>query len=145
MPTITCPDCGQVTEVEALRRGADEFCSHCDYPLFWARVDGGTFMPVEDNEATRRRLPGTGGRMTVGSRVCPVCAEQNPLSRTHCLRCGSLLDPPPPEEPVIVEELPPPPPPPEPEPVVEVKRPWWPWALVAAVVVAIVVVIILTG
>ena len=36
MAEIVCPECGQVTTLTAIRRAADEFCAHCDYPLFWA-------------------------------------------------------------------------------------------------------------
>lgn len=131
MITITCPDCGNAAMFESMRRGADEFCPNCDFPLFWAKSDvpAGTLGDLVD--ATRRRLPGTGGRTTIGTRVCPECAELNRLSATHCIRCGADLDPPPPPpppepepEPVVVFVPPPPPPPP---------APTWPlWAAVAA-------------
>ncbi len=142
MATITCPECSQVSEFEALRRSADEFCSHCDYPLFWARPDGPALLDNGTVDDSRRRLPGTGGRMTVGSRACPECAEQNPLSGVLCIRCGSLLDPPPPIEPLPEPE----PAPPPPAPVVVVvppKRRWWPWVVLGVAVVVLVVVLII--
>jgi hypothetical protein len=144
MPDITCPECGQVTRLVTVRRAADEFCSHCDFPLFWARVD----LPVEEGavtaSATLRRLPGAGGRMTIGTKVCPACGELNPMANTHCIRCAADLDPRPPEP--APPPPPPPPPPPEPEPVVEQRTPWWIWALVVAlfVVVAVVVVVVVS-
>ncbi len=124
MPTnITCPDGGQVAEFDALRREATEFFPNCDFPLFWARPDGPQLVGADFVDTTRRRLPGTAGRMTIGNRVCPACGEQNPFGITNCIRCDSLLDPPPPE-PVI--ELPPPPPP---VVIIEPQRNWWPWIL----------------
>jgi hypothetical protein len=124
MPTtITCPDCGDIAEFDALRREATEFCPSCDFPLFWARPDGPHLVSLDSVDTSRRRLPGTAGRMTIGNRVCPACGEQNPFGITNCIRCDSLLDPPPPE-PVI--ELPPPPPP---VVIIEPQRNWWPWIL----------------
>ncbi len=128
MITITCPDCGNATMYESMRRGADEFCPHCDFPLFWVRTDIPNGSLGELVDATRRRLPGTGGRTTIGTRVCPECAELNRLSATHCLRCGADLDPPPPApepepEPEVVVVVPPLPPP--------VRQPLWPlWVAV---------------
>ena len=131
MITITCPDCGNAALFESMRRGADEFCPNCDFPLFWAKTDMPTGSVGDLVDATRRRLPGTGGRTTIGTRVCPECAELNRLSATHCIRCGADLGPPPPPEPepepVVVVMAPPPPPPP---------APTWPlWVAVAAGVV----------
>jgi len=133
MADLTCPECGTVTELPAIRRAADEFCRHCDYPLFWtpsavpAAVGGATA------DATLRRLPGAGGRQRIGSKVCPECGELNPLGETACLRCGADLDARAPEP---VFELPEP----EPEPVVEPEpepgTPWWWWAVLVAVLTA---------
>jgi hypothetical protein len=142
MPDIVCPECGQVTRLEVVERSADEFCSHCDYPLFWARSVMAAATTSDSAEASRRRMPGAGGRLIVGTRVCPACGELNPLSRTHCLRCSADLDPPPPPAP----PPPPPPPvllPPPPEPVVEKGIPWWVWVLVAVAFVIVTVLVIL--
>lgn len=122
--TITCPECGQVTEFDGMRREATEFCSNCDYPLFWARPDGPQLVTVESSDTTRRRLPGTAGRMVIGHRLCPECGEQNPMGNTNCIRCNALLDPPPPEPVVVIV-----PPPPPPVVIIEEKRNWWPWIL----------------
>ena len=87
-------------------------------------------------------MPGAGGRLLVGTRVCPACGELNPLSRTHCLRCAADLDPPAPPPP----PPPPPPPvllPPPPAPVVEKGIPWWVWVLVAVAFVIVTVLVIL--
>jgi hypothetical protein len=136
---IMCPECGQASELDAIRRGADEFCSHCDFPLFWARANLPTGSDAAAVDDSRRRLPGTAGRRTVGSRACPECHELNPLGNTHCIRCSAVLDP----EPVVVvpEPLPPPP-----APVVVVepppKRRWWPFVVLAAVAVVLVVTIV---
>jgi hypothetical protein len=32
---VTCQDCGLTTALPVIRMTADEFCSVCDYPLFW--------------------------------------------------------------------------------------------------------------
>ena len=142
MADVTCPQCGTETEMLAVRRAADEFCSQCDYPLFWAPSTAPITTPGGNAQATLRRLPGAGGRRRVGSRICPDCGELNPVAATHCVRCDADLDPPPP-----------PPPPPAPEPVPESvvhvpieaapTSPWWVWwvlggALLACVVVPIV-------
>ena len=44
MADIVCPECGLVTSLTAIRRAADEFCAHCDYPLFWAP----TALPLDN-------------------------------------------------------------------------------------------------
>lgn len=139
MSEITCPECGQVSPLTVIRRAADEFCTHCDYPLFWApsSVPLATGGPASD--ATLRRLPGAGGRMLVGTQVCPSCGELNPIAATHCIRCDADFNPLPPEP----EPLPPPPPEPV---VVEEKRRWWLWLLLALlfVIVTVVVIVLLT-
>ncbi len=139
MTTITCPECGLQAQFDSMRRNAEEFCERCDFPLFWARSDAPLVMASNGADTTRRRLPGTGGRVTVGSRLCPECGELNPLGETHCIRCTADLDPPPPPEPVVEVYVEPPPPPPEPEPV---KRRWWPWVVLAVAVILLAVVLI---
>jgi uncharacterized paraquat-inducible protein A len=132
MPDIVCPECGQVAQLVAIRHAADEFCTKCDYPLFWAPSAVPTSSPGSSNMATMRRLPGAGGRQRVGSKVCPECGELNPLAESYCIRCTADLDPkppPPPEpepEPIVFV-----PPPPEPEPAPE--PPWWPWPAIGLV------------
>lgn len=119
--SVTCPECGMVSEATLSRRDSSDFCSRCDFPLFWTPsriiVDG-----RGASEAALRRLPGTAGRVTVASLACPHCAESNSLAATTCVRCGGLLHPPPPVAPSV--PLPPPPPPPEP---IAVREPlsWW--------------------
>jgi hypothetical protein len=146
MPDIVCPECGQVTRLEVVQRNANEFCSHCNYPLFWARSVVTAAATGDVAEASRRRMPGAGGRLLVGTRVCPACGELNPLSRTHCLRCAADLNPPPPEPPPPPPPPPPAPLPPPPEPVIEKGIPWWVWLLVAVafVIVTVLVIIIVT-
>jgi hypothetical protein len=131
MADIVCPECGQVTTLAAIRKAADEFCPHCDYPLFWAPTAVPLASASMASDATLRRLPGAGGRMTIGTLVCPACGELNPMVETHCIRCGASLHPEPEPEPEpIPEPPPPPPPPPEPEP----RSWWWLWVVLTAVV-----------
>ena len=132
--TITCPECGTITTFDQIQRDSTEFCQRCDYPLFWARPDGPALVSTSNIDVSRRRLPGTGGRLVVGSRPCPECGEQNPLNGVYCIRCSALLDPlPVPEPPPPPAPLPPPPPPPEPA------RNWWPWIVLGVGVVILLV------
>lgn len=120
---ITCPECGTVAMVALTRRESDDFCRQCDYPLFWTpskiQLDSGNTAGE-----SLRRLPGTSGRVMVGSTPCPHCAEGNLLTAEVCARCGGLMNPPAPA-PVVAA------PPPAPAPVPEPKKPipWWVWAL----------------
>jgi hypothetical protein len=142
MADVICPECGVVTELETIERSAKEFCSHCDFPLFWAPT-ARALSSAELDGGTLRRLPGAGGRMRVGSRVCPACGELNPLGNVYCLRCRSELDPKPPEPPPPPAPEPPPPPPPAPPPPPpEPRLAWW-WLLVAAGALALVVLLVL--
>ena len=127
MPDLVCPECGTVTTLPAIRRASDEFCSHCDFPLFWAPSAVPEATATASSDTTLRRLPGAGGRLIVGSRVCPTCGELNLLSAVLCVRCNGEMDP----APVVA-----PPPPPLPPPAPVVKRRWWPWVVLAVVVVA---------
>ena len=139
MPDIVCPGCGQVNSLVAIRRSAEEFCPHCDFPLFWAPTAVPMATPGSSSAASLRRLPGAGGRQHLGSKICPACGELNPLIQVYCIRCSADLDPkpapPPVPAPVVVEEPPPPPPPPPP-------APWWPYP-VAALIVVIEIVLLL--
>lgn len=121
---VTCPECGTVAMVALTRRESDDFCAQCDYPLFWTPskvvLDSGTLAGD-----SLRRLPGTSGRVMVGSVPCPHCAEGNLLTAALCARCGGDMNPPP--APVVIAPAPPPPPAPEPEPTKSV--PWWVWAV----------------
>lgn len=140
MPEIQCPECGRTAEFVAIRRFKDEFCQHCDYPLFWAPSSVPATSPGVNSDATLRRLPGAGGRHRVGTKVCPTCGELNPITETHCLRCRNDLDP----KPVEPPPAPPPPKPaprpapPEPEP----ERNWWIWVVIAVCVILAVLALI---
>jgi hypothetical protein len=68
MPDIVCPECGQLSRFVAIRRAADEFCAHCDYPLFWAPTALPLVTGATASDATVRRLPGAGGRMMIGAK-----------------------------------------------------------------------------
>jgi len=131
MPDLVCPECGTVTTLPAIRRASDEFCSHCDFPLFWAPSAVPEATATASSDTTLRRLPGAGGRLIVGSRVCPTCGELNLLSAVLCVRCNGEMDPAP-----VVAPPPPPLPAPLPPPAPVVKRRWWPWVVLAVVVVA---------
>jgi hypothetical protein len=141
MAEIVCPECGQITSLTAIRRAADEFCPHCDFPLFWAPAAAPLVAGSSANDATLRRLPGAGGRQMIGTLVCPTCGELNPMSETWCIRCGSPLHPLPEPEPEPEPEPPPPPPPPEPEP--EPRSWWWLWVVLTAVIGVIGVVLLI--
>ena len=142
MAEITCPECGHQTDLVSIRRSSEEFCSHCDYPLFWVSSNVPTTTKGANSDSTLRRLPGAGGRNRVGSKVCPECGELNPLGETHCIRCTAELDPKPAPPPVIIVAPPPPPPPapePEPEPIA---TPWWWWPAAALIATAIIIPIL---
>jgi ssDNA-binding Zn-finger/Zn-ribbon topoisomerase 1 len=119
---VTCPECGTPAPVTLTRRESADFCRRCDFPLFWTptTIQLGETAAAEES---RRRLPGTGGRVTVASAACPHCNEANSLSATVCGRCGL---------PMVVEErvaeVAPPPPPPA---VPERRSLWWLWVLLA--------------
>ena len=135
MPEVVCPECGRTSELVAIRRSAEEFCAHCDFPLFWAPSNIPATVPGTSAEASRRRLPGAGGMQKVGSRDCWACGELNSLTDTHCSRCGEDLDPKPVVEEVVIPDLPPPPTPEIDDP------PWWRYLILAGGVIAVVAVI----
>jgi len=133
---VTCPTCGTVSQLDEVNRDAGAFCRVCDYPLFWIRTatsaEGEGGLPGDPG---LRRLPGTGGLVTVTMIRCWNCNEPNPITGVYCIRCGEELHPAPP-----VPLLPPPltvpifvEPPPEPLPP---KPPLIPWAWVPAAVMA---------
>jgi len=138
MAEITCPECGHQTDLVSIRRSSEEFCSHCDYPLFWVASNVPTTTKGANSDSTLRRLPGAGGRNRVGSKVCPECGELNPLGETHCIRCTAELDPKPAPPLVVVLTPPPPPPLPEPEPE-PIATPWWWWLAAALIATAIII------
>lgn len=136
MADVVCPECGLVSTLPSIRRASDEFCNHCDFPLFWAPTAVPISVASDTNDTTLRRLPGAGGRLLIGTRVCPTCGELNSIGEKFCTRCHNDMDPQP--EPVVV--IPPPPPPPPPPPIK--KRNWWPWIAAAAVTILVIVAII---
>src|SRR5207248_2900615 len=134
---LSCPECGTTALVTLNRRQAQDFCRHCDYPLFWtpsAVVLGGSGV----GEESLRRLPGTTGRAMTASVACPHCAEPNPVTAAFCVRCGLSMQ--------VRHEAPPPPPapvytPPPPEPVLPDKRvPWWVWLIIGLLMTGAIVV-----
>lgn len=139
---VTCPECGATTHITSGRRDASDFCSACDFPLFWA----GTTVEVRDaaldTDDALRRLPGTDGRGLAYSVPCPVCGELNLATAVLCLRCTCSMTPPP--EPVQVPVPMPVPVVPEPEPEPEPASRWRWWVLVgvALVVTTVVVVVV---
>lgn len=133
MPTINCPECGTTTELPAIRRSADEFCPHCDYPLFWVSSAVEATQRGGNSDATLRRLPGAGGRHRIGSKECPDCGELNAAEAEFCIRCGADFNPPPPApppEPIVA------PPVVAPPPELPATR-WWIPVVAVAVVAAV--------
>ena len=130
---VTCPECGQLATVDMARRQAEDFCTNCDYPLFWAR---GTVIAPSGQEtgASLRRLPGTVGRAATASLLCPHCGEPNSPIAEICIRCALSMHP---------VEIPEPAPPPivEPESEPEPGFQWW-WVVLVAVCVIIMVLMI---
>lgn len=137
---VSCPECGAVQDVRLGRREAMDFCTNCDFPLFWTPSEVIRDHGPGAGEGLRR-LPGTVGRTTLASAACPTCSELNVVSAETCVRCGNAMRPvvaPPAPEPVYVPP-PPPPAPVEPEPGI----PWWEWVLIGVVVAAVIAVVVL--
>lgn len=100
MALVTCPGCGREIELQRFRRDAEEFCTSCDFPLFFTSsvlVDDSELehwqTPVGAAIPVRRRLPGAGGRDDLVGEACPVCAELNLPGADFCHRCGSPMHP----------------------------------------------------
>lgn len=138
MAEIVCPECGLVSTLPSIRRASDEFCSHCDFPLFWAPTAVPAMTESSSNDSTLRRLPGAGGRLMIGTRVCPTCGELNSIAEKFCTRCHNDMDPQPAQ--LVV-----PPPPPPPALVVVEKRNWWPWIALALVTILAILGIVIWG
>lgn len=128
---VVCPECGFNQPVTLNRRDSVDFCTRCDYPLFWTPRE--IQLGEDDNNAEAlRRLPGTGGRQTVASVPCPTCAEENTLTAVVCARChGPMVIAEP--APVTVAA---------PTVVVE-EEPGRPWVLIAVVVLTALLVVAL--
>jgi hypothetical protein len=139
---VSCPECGAAAMIDPTRRDAQDFCAHCDFPLFWARNDLVLADPFDGGGGASRRLPGTVGRVATASISCPHCTEPNLPTAQICIRCGLSMQ---------IQAPPPPPPPPVPEPVYVpepevVKQPsyWWLW-LLGAVAAAILVFVVVSA
>lgn len=86
---VDCPGCGLTLVGNSPRPSADWFCPRCDYPLFWVpkpTTEGGS-----TSRASRRRLPGSGGRSQIGASSCWHCGEMNEPGEAECLRCAATL------------------------------------------------------
>lgn len=134
---ISCPECGESALVDPAQRRAEDFCTTCDFPLFWARS---AVVPLSTDEtgASLRRLPGTVGRAATASVACPHCGEPNSPTAIICIRCSQAMvipepEPEPEPEPVYL------PPPPEPEP--EKGFPLW-WVVGACVLLVLITVLV---
>jgi predicted RNA-binding Zn-ribbon protein involved in translation (DUF1610 family) len=106
---VNCPECGTAAMIEPTRRDAQDFCSRCDFPLFWRKSQLVLMDAQDTGGASTRRLPGTVGRAAAASVPCPHCTEPNLPVAVVCIRCGEPMQ--------IVAPPPPPPPAPLPEPV----------------------------
>jgi uncharacterized paraquat-inducible protein A len=143
VPSLTCPGCGSVSDVERFDKVAEEFCPTCDYPLFWAvSPDVMIYANGEQADTTLKRLPGAGGKRALASAACPTCAELNALDAETCQRCGGPM--------VLAEPEPEPEPPaPEPEPEPEPEPPkgndwiWWVLLGVGLILSTIIVILLL--
>lgn len=138
MTRIVCPQCSTVWQGNDLRPHAAWFCTQCQFPLFW--VNAGIRSSASSIDDSLVRLPGTNGRTTLSSIICPTCGEHNlPVPTANCWRCHNPLTP-----------LDPPPPPPPAPPVViappvivPARRRIWPWVLATGLLSLTLLVIVL--
>jgi hypothetical protein len=139
--SVTCPECGTVGSIVVSRRDAADFCTNCDFPLFWtpSRILLDRAALQDDS---LRRLPGTVGRVAVASLPCPHCSEPNAVTAVDCIRCGRPLHPVHVQAPQPVYVPPPAPVYEEPEPPAPA-TPWWVWLLFYLAVTGALVLIIL--
>lgn len=142
MATLTCPECGELSERDEVTRSAECFCGACDYPLFWAPA-AQALVPgsARVSDEALRRLPGVAGHHARVTRPCPGCGEQNPPTAATCLRCNALMDPPQPE-PVVLTPVAPPPVV-APTPVPPRRRPVWFWPTLVVSLILVTVLILL--
>lgn len=130
--TLTCPDCGAAVTTTPGRRSAGDFCTQCDFPMFWARPSDLTVATANSDDALRR-MPGVDGTRAVAQVACPTCAELNGLDARFCLRCSG---------PMVLPTPAPAPEPPAPQPAVVVVEevvtcshlPTWQIGLISAAV-----------
>ncbi len=108
---IECPNCGALQEDFDDKRIANNFCSECDYPIFFDTLDES--QRDSEDASARNRSPGVEGRSKQNWRECPACGEKNDRDALHCVRCGAFLSVPDDEE-VAPETQ-------EPEPALEPK------------------------
>lgn len=86
---VLCPGCGLTLVGANPRPSAEWFCPRCDYPLFWASEPDPDARPA--SRASRRRLPGSGGRVRPGAEPCWHCGELDEPGDTECRRCAATL------------------------------------------------------
>lgn len=123
MIEIECPGCGREVWLEELDQSSDEFCEHCDAPLFFARPSRVAGEAGQTGEVGLGRRPGFDGRRVALAQRCHSCGEPNKADATYCRRCGNEMHtaPPPLSRPEPLAEEPPrplsPPPPPPSDPI----------------------------
>ena len=86
---IECPSCGALQEDFDDKRIVNNFCSECDYPIFFDTFDES--QRDSEDASARNRSPGVEGRSKQNWRECPACGEKNDRDALHCVRCGAVL------------------------------------------------------
>lgn len=90
-----CPRCGeQVHLLIRTRTWADEFCSSCDFPMFWAPAveeANRRFVPPEYDRDFAAPPSSSAPEEQGTSVACHSCRTLNPKEATYCQRCGSPL------------------------------------------------------